>query len=131
MTLKSDHNTPNEKPGSSENEITQWVNQALDQSVAAMPNKVQSDIAKARREAISQSQKPNTLVQYLLPLPKVAIPVAAAALIVVMMPQINQEPVPALPVAMVTSQIPTEDLSLLESLEFVTWLAENEQETLL
>jgi hypothetical protein len=122
--------------------VEQLVNAALDQSVSNLSADKVVDISQARHKAInalyqqhSQGQKAGLTVQIsqmlMQPFPRVAVPVAAAVLIAVSFNYHSTDVVPALPLAMVTEEVPTEDLTLLEDLEFVTWLAENEQEALL
>lgn len=131
MTLPSDkkHNR----------DVEQKVNAALDNSVENLPQKTQDDIYRARQIALhtmksAQTKAPvGTRLKHMFaqPMPRVALPVAAAVLIALSLEYGSVEPVPALPVAMMTEDVPTEDLSLLEDLEFVTWLAQNQEEALL
>ncbi len=118
-----------------DSEVAPLVNDALDQSVASLSDSVLSDIAQARNAALAAAQinsQKTPLAQLLASsFPRVALPVAAAVIIGVSVQYNSVESVPALPLAMVTSEIPNEALTLLEDLEFVTWLAENEPEALL
>lgn len=127
-------NHPANHPANSE--LAQLVNTALDQSVNNLSAQAVSDIAQARHQALLMAKNnrqkvslANQIQQSLFP--RVAIPVAAALIVAVLVNHNSVEPVPVLPLAMVTSDIPTEELTLLEDLEFVTWLAENEQDVLL
>jgi hypothetical protein len=127
----------------SDHAIEQHLNQALDQSVARLSLSVQTDITRVRTNALAAAQlktrktpiaariqqKVSQLVTH--PFGKVAWPTAAAVLIAIAINHHSPGSVPELPLAMVTSPVPTEELTLLEDLEFVTWLAENEQEALL
>lgn len=122
-----------------EQRVEEQVNAALDQSVNNLSDKAVSDITQARYAALNAlHNRPATksvgaqLMQMVMqPFPRVALPVAAAVLIAISLNHSVVDPVPALPLAMVTEDVPTEDLALLEDLEFVTWLAQNEQDALL
>ncbi|MFT4925046.1 MAG: hypothetical protein ACI8WB_001136 [Phenylobacterium sp.] len=130
-------------PSDQNNSIEQQVNAALDQSVNGLSVKTQMDIARVRNQALALAANPVKAPSMFKLLatgigqiadkafPKVAIPMAAAVLIGVAVNYNSVEQVPELPLAMLTSEIPAEALTLLEDLEFVTWLAENEQEVLL
>ena len=112
---------------------------ALDASVKNMPQKASDDIYQARMKALNAYQhkakaganKGIGATWFSSPFPKVALPVAAAVLVAVSLNYHTTASVPELPLAMMTEEMPTEDLALLEELEFVTWLAENEQQALL
>lgn len=115
------------------------LNQALDASVKNLSASVVADLEKARNTALMKSAvgSEKTSIFTLLNLIfnnmmfKVAAPIAAVILI--SLTTINQPKsiVPEIPLAMMSDQVPTEDLMLLEELEFITWLAENEQNALL
>ncbi|WP_042146254.1 MULTISPECIES: hypothetical protein [unclassified Pseudoalteromonas] len=115
------------------------LNQALDASVKNLSASVVADLEKARNTALMKSAvgSEKTSIFTLLNLIfnnmmfKVAAPIAAVILI--SLTTINQPKsiVPEIPLAMMSVQVPTEDLMLLEELEFITWLAENEQNALL
>lgn len=115
------------------------LNQALDASVKNLSASVVADLEKARNTALMKSAvgSEKTSIFTLLNLMfnnmmfKVAAPIAAVILI--SLTTINQPKsiVPEIPLAMMSVQVPTEDLMLLEELEFITWLAENEQNALL
>lgn len=129
--------SPSDNKGLSD--VEQKVNAALDHSVANLPQQTKDDIFKVRQAALyaAKQQMDKTSLATRIgkiirhPMPTVAVPVAAAVLIALSLEYGSVEPVPALPVAMMTEDVPTEDLSLLEDLELVTWLAENEQAALL
>lgn len=118
------------------------VVEALDASVTNMPEQKKADIASARMTALKvlrQKQAEPQKLSYVeqvtnwitQPFSKVAFPVAAAVLVAVSLNYQTAEPIPQLPLAMMNEEVPTEDLTMLEDLEFVTWLAENPQEALL
>ena len=115
------------------------MNQALDASVHNLSEKIVSDIDKARSEALMQSAVPRDKTSLLTLLEmifnnmmfKVSAPIAAVVLISLTMTHQPTSIVPQIPLAMVSAQVPTEDFMLLEELEFITWLAENEQNALL
>ncbi len=115
------------------------VNSALDRSIEQLPEQTLSDIAQARILALSQlnqqGQKPSTieLLKRWLTTPwnVVAIPIAAALLVTLSVNYLTVEVIPELPLAMIASEVPSENLAMLEELEFVIWLAENETTALL
>ena len=65
------------------------------------------------------------------PMIKIGVPVAVAVMIVISVKYVTFETIPELPLAMMATEVPNEDFAMLEDLEFVTWLAENEQSALL
>lgn len=119
--------------------VKQQVTTALDSSVNNLSEHARDDIFKARQVALRAMHNPadkvsiSSQLRHLMaqPLPRAATGVACAALIALSFNYGSVESVPVLPVAMLSEDVPTEALSLLEDLEFVTWLAENEQEALL
>ena len=123
------------KQNTQENKVADKVNQALDQSVANMSPQTSAELSHIRQQALAQVNSSAATTKSGLfdafnikPLFQVAMPVAAAALVVVSLNHYSDKAIPALPLAMTSSQMPAEDLALLQDLEFVTWLAENEQE---
>lgn len=115
--------------------LTQKVNKALDNSVAQMSSETSVQLSNIRQAALRHAKhkvkraKPGLFKEMKLnPFFQLSLPVAAAVLVVVSLNKYSNETIPALPLAMTTSQMPAEDLALLKDLEFVTWLAENEQE---
>ena len=114
------------KPPSAE----QLVNEALDQANDRMSPKQQQDLARARQAALaagSESQRQ----PWLQPAMRFALPAVAVVAVTVLIRHQGVEPVPEMPAALAGAAVPTEDLALLEDLEFVSWLAENESETVL
>lgn len=113
--------------------------EALNASVNRLPKQATDDIYHARMKALNAYQnrattranKNASATWFSSPFPKVALPVAAAVLVAVSLNYHNAASIPELPSGMIAAQMPTEDLALLEELEFVTWLAENEQQALL
>lgn len=123
----------NDKP----NIITaQVVNQALDASVDHMPQSVISDLDKIRNKALMQPDETDRFSTFVdlvfnsLAF-KVSAPIAAIVLISLTITNQGHQSVPQIPEAMMSAQVPTEDFMLLEELEFITWLAESEQNALL
>ena len=122
-----------------EKQAEQKAIEALDASVKNMPQKASDDIYQARMKALNAYQNKAKIgankgigaTWFSSPFPKVALPVAAAVLVAVSLNYHTTASVPELPLAMMTEEMPIEDLALLEELEFVTWLAENEQQALL
>ncbi len=125
MTLPSDNDSGH---------VEQRINQALDHSVEQLPQTTKDSLYKARLTALSamhNKAKPKNLswqIRQLIahPLPKVAVPVTAALLVALSWQYGTVESVPQLPIAMMSEDMPSEDLALLEDLEFVTWLAQEQ-----
>jgi len=115
------------------------LNQALDNSVNNMPQRVLTDLEKARNTALKQNNKNLDRMSFFDVFEtcfnsvffKVTAPIAAVVLISLTIANQQEQLVPQIPSAMVNAEIPAEDLALLEELEFITWLAENEQNALL
>lgn len=131
MTLPSDDKH--------QKDLEDKVNSALDDSARTLPDNVRDDLYKARMvamRALHNKNNPgssgNKFKQWIAqPFPRAATGVACAVLVALSLGYGSVETVPALPIAMMTEDVPTENLSLLEDLEFVTWLAENEAQALL
>lgn len=115
------------------------LNQALDTSVNNLSENIVSDIEKARNAALMTNIEDRdkasivTLLEVIFNnmMFKVAAPIAAVVLISLTITNQSKSIVPEIPLAMMSDQVPTEDFMLLEELEFITWLAENEQNALL
>ncbi len=124
---------------SKSSDITQLTNRALDQSVNKLPDKTLADLAQVRAAALEYSKiKPEQplakrLYHYISDhlLVNITVPVAAALVVVFSMKYVTPNTIPAMPIAMLTNEVPTEDLAMLEDLEFITWLAKNEANTVL
>ncbi|WDE03730.1 hypothetical protein SG34_020435 [Thalassomonas viridans] len=136
MTSPSDQPSAKTQTDSEANQaVSRQVNRALDSSVANMSAKTSAELAEVRRQALKHLDRGAATAKSGLfetfrfkPFFQLAVPVAAVALVVVSLQPYSDNAIPALPLAMTTSQMPAEDLALLQDLEFVTWLAENEQE---
>jgi len=122
------------------NESRQTANDALDLSAKNLPENILSDIARVRTNALNQgyatvvskSSIVDTWLTWLFnPMVNLGIPVVAAVIIAVLVDNASVESIPELPLVMMATEVPIEDFALLEDLEFVTWLAENEQSALL
>lgn len=130
--IKSEHNE--------DVETVQSVNNALNHSANTLTESTLSDIARIRAIALNsnnlemRSKKSvfDTFIAWLFnPMINIGVPVAAAIMIAISVKYVSVEAIPELPLEMVAANVPTEDFSMLEDLEFVTWLAENEQSALL
>jgi hypothetical protein len=116
----------------SKQKVEQVSRDALDHAVENMPDKTLMELAQIRHTALRAARSSNTqttfnkkVSSYLFsPLSRVLI--TAVVLITVSVNYHNTESIPVLPVAMLSVEVPNEDFTLLEDLEFVTWLAENE-----
>ena len=129
---------------SKENNVEQVVNNALDASISDnLPDSVQRDIANTRMRALNQAKllsgaQPTPLVKQIKKIlsVKVLVPsaVAVCALVLVnysqnFMPESREiASIPPLPTEVLDESIPSEDLALLQDIEFATWLAAQEQQ---
>jgi len=139
--MKSPSKYENEdKINDAHNKSMQPINEALDHSVAHLSKSTLSDIARVRATALSQSntqtKSMKSVVERCLawlfnPSISIGVPVAAAVIIAVSVKYASVKTIPELPLAMMAIEVPNEDFAMLEDLEFVTWLAENEQSALL
>ena len=123
-------------------ESMQSVNDALDNSVNNLSENTLSDIARVRMLALNQSKTQARSKKSLfelgltwLAISKVNIGISVAAatavIIAISVSYVSYQTIPELPLVMMATDVPNEDFAMLEDLEFVTWLAENEQSTLL
>ncbi len=121
-------------------ESIQSVNNALDHSVNNLSENTLSDIARVRAIALNQGNvqaRSNTSVVNIAltwlcnPKVNIGVSVAVAVMIAISVNYASFETIPELPLAMMATEVPSEDFAMLEELEFVTWLAENEQNALL
>ena len=137
MTSPSNNDTKMNK------NIEQKIIAQLDQSIDELSSNEQQSIVQARTLALSKlrtTKSESNSGQFSFSLHrlfnastlgnssfyKMALPIAATITIVVSLRYFSVNAIPALPIAMMTTEIPLEDFALLEDLEFVTWLAENE-----
>lgn len=120
---------------------------SLEQANAGLSEEVLSDIAQARISAINaarqQQSKAVSLNHWLIRSGdwlrhqvslgnyKLAAPVAVAVVVAVLVSYNQNNPIPALPAELLSGDVPTEELAMLEELEFASWLAEQQQEGLL
>ncbi len=121
-------------------ESIQSVNDALDHSVAHLSEKTLLDIARVRAIALNhsntQTRSRTSVIDRCLgwlfnPFINIGVPIAVAVVIAISVKYASVESIPELPLAMMVTEVPNEDFAMLEDLEFVTWLAENEQNALL
>jgi hypothetical protein len=123
MTLQS-------KSGTGE----QQINSRLDQANAALPQSVKQDIGAARlnaqAKALALTKKKTTVHNWHFTLPATFTSVGVALAVVVLVSYKQTPLIPVLPAELLTLDVPLEDLTLLEDLEFADWLAE-QQEVLL
>ena len=139
--MKSPSKDVNEdKIKSIHNESMQSINNALNHSVNTLPESTLADIARVRALALNsnniQMNSHKSIVDTFIaclfnPMIKIGVPVAAVIMISLSVKYASVEVIPELPLAMMAADVPTEDFAMLEDLEFVTWLAKNEQSTLL
>lgn len=116
----------------SHKKLEQQVIQALDAQNANMPDKTLRDISKIRQAALATRYQSKTYWNR-RPVLYSAGFTAAALLAVMLWPQWQTHSLPAITAMpmMTHGDVPTEDINLLEDLEFATWLAANENQLLL
>ena len=126
--------------------ITKRVNTALTQSADNLADDTLAELAKARNIALShlkpaaqQNLWTTNLFNQIMQLMhrnfsaswiNIGTPIALVFIVMFSFKTLKMEPIPALPSAMIGVAMPLEDLALLEDLDFVTWLAQNEQAAL-
>jgi len=122
-----------------QNKVEKTITAALDQSIDQMSASTLTDIADVRRQALAHlnvEKSKNSLIDIVkkwLMMPPVAagLPVAFAIMVTISIKDTEMDSIPELPLAMMITEVPNEDFAMLEDLEFVAWLAENEQSILL
>ncbi len=120
-------------------DVVNFTNEALDSSVEDLPKQVLVDIAKVRASALRANKHENEkfLAKFvydphlLKRIMTIAVPSAVAVVIALSVNQLSITPIPELPSALLSGDVPSEDLAMLENMEFVAWLAENETNSLL
>lgn len=131
MTLKSDQDP-----------LADWVSKQLDDANEQLTEQQLKDIQQVRlnalrgqteirqrgwlfraHEYIAQQLGSSSVL--------VAAPVAVAVIMGLLVSYSNESEIPALPLEYVSTDVPSEELALLEDLDFATWLAENNQESVL
>lgn len=118
------------------------VTTELDNAEAELSENVKADISHARMNALREARalkekSANKSQWFKQPSFAVATPAAVAVLVTVLISYDGGEAIPMLPVELITGEVTTDDLALVENiefaqdLEFATWLAEQDQEVLL
>jgi len=123
------------------NEVEKQITAALDSLNDNLSDKVLTDIAQVREKALTSRQETNqqtisfrlaslinSLISHLTLKVSLPLGVAAALLITLTYNNLNLQQIPEIPLAMTTTNMPSEDITLLQDLEFIQWLAEHEQE---
>ena len=134
MTTPSDDKNLNQT-------VESLVNTGLDNAIENMSSQQQQDIALARKKALIAAQGKGSSRLFdrilgLLPTPQVMVPVSLAVCLAILVNYLpTNEIVPIgiakiqpLPVEVLDASIPTENLMLLQDLEFAQWLAEQDAE---
>lgn len=127
------------KKENNQDDVVELMNSALEHSVQELPEQTLSDIAKVRATALKANQRNNE--NFLLKTFKepdfitrfftIAVPSAAVVVIALSVNNLSMQSIPELPSALISGEVPSEDLAMLEDMEFVAWLAENETNNLL
>lgn len=120
----------------SDEQLTRHVTEVLDDANAQLPDSVASQLQQRRhaalRQAGSESSQSATSGFAGMSGKQVWLPALAAGFAVVAILRYDgQVEVPVLPDAMLVAEVPSEDLAMLEELEFAHWLAEQEDEVAL
>ncbi len=116
-----------------DDDIEQIVNAQLDAANSTLPSDRLRDLHNARMQALrSDHSNGFTSIVRLWHRGKdainmaVAVPSFAVVAMVLLISYGQGESVPALPLDFMATDLPTEDILLLEDLEFATWLVEQE-----
>lgn len=130
--------------------VEKTVIESIEQANASLSDDVLSEIAQARINAIKlarqQASDGNLRHRLRRQLSRItdwlrqqialdnltlAAPLAVAVVVTVLVSYDQSNPIPALPAEILAGDVPTEELAMLEELEFASWLAEQQQEGLL
>ncbi|MBE1298689.1 MAG: hypothetical protein GJ680_02095 [Alteromonadaceae bacterium] len=113
--------------------VQQQVTRVLDEANDSLSQQQLSDISQARMNALRLARAAKSTdaqganLSWLKRHYQLATPVAVAVLLAVLVSYNQINTVPAIPAEMMLGEVPTEELALLEDLEFASWLAEQEQ----
>jgi len=141
--MKSPSKQRNSQEMYDEDKLKQTVNEQLDNSINRLEKNTLADIVQARSAALSKLAEQAEQSPYMPLFSRVIdrlssnqtapwlIPAAAALIIAISVNYLSVEAIPELPLALMAGELPTEDLALLEDLEFLTWLAKNEMDAVL
>jgi len=141
--MKSPSKQRNSQEMYDEDKLKQTVNEQLDNSINRLEKNTLADIVQARSAALSKLAEQAEQSPYMPLFSRVIdrlssnqtapwlIPSAAALIIAISVNYLSVEAIPELPLALMAGELPTEDLALLEDLEFLTWLAKNEMDAVL
>lgn len=145
MTSKFDSNQVG-LSGAETKDVEKQVISALEQANSRLSDDVLSDIAQARLNALSKAQETGPqsfLIRHMQGMYewlrydlfvhnyKMAAPLAVAVVVTVLVSYTQDNSVPVLPLELLSGDVPTEELAMLEDLEFANWLAEQQQEGVL
>jgi hypothetical protein len=113
-----------------EDDTVGQVVDALDTSNQQLPTHIREDIRLVRQQAMRDAKAVNGKKTRTLRLPQLAwvgAPAAVALTFIMLVNYPGANDIPALPADMLFVEIPSEDLALLEDLEFAQWLAQQQQ----
>lgn len=103
--------------------IEQQVIDSLDAANEGLPTAVQHDIALARQHALIQAKYQQQKPRYRARWWQYAVPTVFAVTLTLLVSYQHSDSVPVMPLEMMSADVPAEDISLLEDLEFAAWLA--------
>ena len=127
-------------------DVEKQVIGVLEQTNSRLSDEVLSDITQTRLVAMQKAQETTPKPCYIRYMQeaydwlrydlfvhnyKMAAPVAVAVVVTVLVSYTKDNSVPVLPLELLSGDVPTEELAMLEDLEFANWLAEQQQEGLL
>ena len=128
---------------SEQDKLNSKVNAMLDEANANLSDEVLSDITQARLKVLQiASNGSRKKISAAMPIKwwqriqrevlihqfRYVAPAAVAVIIAVLVSYNQSNTVPVLPEALLTGDVPAEELAMLEDLEFASWLAEQQQE---
>lgn len=130
--------SPSNKHSASD-DIVEITHNALSNSVDKLSDDKLADLAHVRQISLTKGRAhagKNNKNRFLKSFSEygwlnVTVPVAAVLVVAVMINVNMVTPVPEIPLAMLEGELPTEDLAMLEDLDFVIWLAKNEENMVL
>jgi hypothetical protein len=144
QTTKSQVNASHKNQPQNDN-LVKHVIDNLDHLNSNLSQQAIADIAQVRHKALllaeekQQQKTKQTLWQQFAfvidaSLPKLALPIgavgiSAALLLTLSVNYFSKPTIPEIPLAMASVDMPSEDLTLLAQLEFISWLAEHEQDS--
>lgn len=123
-----------------EKQLATHVQRQLDAADEMLPDEIKASITDTRLAALREARRlqlqgdgkaEGSFWQRLTPRYWPVAPAALAVALAVYVSYNMNDTIPALPADLLAAEMPPEDLSLLQDLEFADWLAQQEAEALL